>query len=141
MVGILEMARIINRQRLNERQKRILAEGSPTFEIKNSSAISAGGIWMTELDVNGSQYQKYLPFDTITIQNNSSQNITVKVGVHTITVLANTSIIKNNLAFRRIEVTNDGSASINANEISIRFQVEPITEDKRLQMELKGSFI
>jgi len=62
---------LISRVRKDTRNISGIVVGS----VKNTATITAGSIWTYNIEDNKSAWVKYLPFDSITIVNNSGEDI------------------------------------------------------------------
>lgn len=106
--------------------------GSPVFPFTNSGSINASAQTTFDFSKRAQAYEKYAPFNSITITNDSSQNIKVYVNQNpTNSVFVPAGVIKtfdkkSYPAIWSATVENVGSSAISANEINIEVQKEVI---------------
>lgn len=122
-----------------DRAQRLLLTGSPTFNNQNTSQIVASGILDIEFNLQTKAEQKYLPFDSITIQNTSASDIKAEAGQHILPVPANSTRTKTVIAYERVRITNlDSVNAIAANKIYVTSWREPATNDRIQRLRLQG---
>jgi len=105
--------------------------GSPTFPLKNV-AILTGATTVLDFSKRATASEKYAPFNTFTITNDSTENISVAVNQNeNNTIFIPAGVIKSfdkksYPAVYSFAVTNLGSGTISADEITIEVQKEVI---------------
>lgn len=118
---------------------------SPLFSAQNSSAIAASSIWYYDFSEQESASQKYLPFDSVIVTNNSSHTIKFYpnqdkrfklVAAGSIAVFDKNSIP----ALRTFKIENVGSGEISANQLEVAVQRETIGGETAFQKAHKFFF-
>lgn len=114
-----------------ERQERILKYGSPLFSYKNPS-LSAGSSFILDYETMIPTSQKYLPFNFLSITNNSEGDIEIWFDDDSSNkklIPKSTILVFENIWFRKIRVVNIDSVSISANRIEFVAQRLPIKDE------------
>ncbi len=112
------------------REQRILRYGSPLFNFKNTT-LGPGESEVFEFGERARVTQKYLPFNFLSITNNSTVSVEVnfedKVKK---TVPPGVIMSFESIWFRRVSIKNlDASNTANQNTIEITVQRLPVKED------------
>lgn len=125
-----------------ERLRQLRVSGSPSFDfIIAASALGAGGVTgfdLKEATPTGEKAKvaaKWIPLDSITISNPSSQALRIEIGAHTKNCPANNVKTYDNIAYTGFRVTNLDAANANTAAITFTCWREPLTEDSQLRQE------
>ena len=116
------------------RAERLAAVGSPVSQGALAT-ILAGAQLVT--DFEGGRFEQYLPFNRLTITNNTDVRLTVVAGSFTFTVLAREgqTTPKGLAWYRQFRVTNeDGAAATGANAVFFIAEREPVDADTAARM-------
>lgn len=91
-----------------------------------------------ELEVNGVKgyFRPFLPLDTLVVVNQSSEDMSIKIGEMDFWVPSNSTKSYTEQGFTYVEITNEGGTSISSGEVTIEVKRAPYNSDKRAR-ELK----
>jgi len=113
-------------------------EGSQTFPFIEDSGITAGKFWRVDLTKDGEEYRKYAPFNSIVVQNNSAEILSLWLRGKLITYISAGSIYSfDEIWFSEFVIKNEDSTnSTSANEIIVTVQRMPLTTHMALRKKL-----
>lgn len=120
-----------------DRKTRILIYGSPTFEY--TPDIDADGHF-TISPVHDSSQAKYLPFDYITILNNTNSNIKITVHDSIYYIEAGMTFEETVRPFTVLRIDELSGVDISDDKLKIVIKRKPMTADKKAQIEAENEF-
>lgn len=122
--------------RVEADRQALLESESPIYSISNSGTISTNAEFT--FDLEAMPYGKYLPYNFVSIQNNSAQRIRLIIN-DTLRLIIPAGVIKSIdsstiPAIWNIKVINLGSSAIGLEEIDIDFQKVKNVEVKAVKL-------
>lgn len=117
----------------------IEAEGPFTFE---SPALSAGEAWHLRLKRRDKgRYKRHLPFDEILVKNYDTDNrVDAEInGIYNLDIDPGGKDSDDTIGVSRLVLTNEGSTSISAGDVTVTLKNKPYDADERArEMKQRG---